>query len=214
MVEVEALVGQKYTVIRREARAFVDAAPPDAVERAVAWYGHPAWEVRIYAVLALGGLAAADERALAYLYEHCGDDPSWQVNEGLAMALDDYRAAIGCEAARPVLEAWLRAPRPNLRRAVSEGLRPWTASRRAYFVANPQRAIDLLGTLRDDESRYVQESVGNALRDISRKHFDLVLAALRAWHAEQPSSRPRRTIARFALERAVKDDPTLRALYE
>jgi 3-methyladenine DNA glycosylase AlkC len=59
----------------------------------------------------------------------------------------------------------------------------------------------------------VQESVGNAMRDISRKHFELVLAALRAWLAEQPQSQARRTVAKFALEQAVKVDPSLRELY-
>lgn len=42
----------------------------------------------------------------------------------------------------------------------------------------------------------------------------LVLAALRVWLAERPESRPRRVVARYALERAVKESPALRALYE
>ncbi|MFL5803988.1 MAG: DNA alkylation repair protein [Roseiflexaceae bacterium] len=151
--------------------------------------------------------------ALAFLYQHCGDDPAWQVNESLAMAFDDYCAAIGYAQALPTIRQWLVAPRPNLRRAVSEGLRPWTASKRALFARDPQLAIDLLATLRDDESRYVQESAGNALRDIGRKHGDLVVAALRAWAAEAPGSQARRTIARFALKHAVKDDASLRELY-
>ena len=68
--------------------------------------------------------------------------------------------------------------------------------------------------MKDDPIRYVQESVGNALRDIGRKEPELVLAALRAWLAEEPASPARRTIARYALEQAVKRDPALRALYE
>jgi hypothetical protein len=36
---------------------------------------------------------------------------------------------------------------------------------------------------------------------------------LRAWSAEQPQSQPRRTVAKFALERAVKEDPSLRGLF-
>jgi hypothetical protein len=42
----------------------------------------------------------------------------------------------------------------------------------------------------------------------------LVIAALRAWLAEEPTSPARRTITRHALEEAVKRDPALRALYE
>jgi hypothetical protein len=90
------------------------------------------------------------------------------------MAFDDYCAAAGYEQAIPVMRQWLYAPHANLRCAVSEGLRQWTAGKRVAFANDPRLAIDLLGTLKDDPSRYVQESAGNALRDIGRKHPDLV----------------------------------------
>jgi 3-methyladenine DNA glycosylase AlkC len=212
-MDVSMLRGQSWSAIRRAAQAFLEHAPAHAYDMAVAWYADPAWEARYFAVLVLGGLAAADAYALAFLYDRCGDDLAWQVNEALAMAFDDYCTAIGYEAALPEIRRWLAAPRANLRRAVSEGLRPWTASKRAIFARDPRLAIELLGTLKDDESRYVQESVGNALRDIGRKHADMVVAALRTWVEEIPGSRSRRTIARFALKHAVKDDPTLRALF-
>src|SRR5262245_2482952 len=212
-VDAATQIGRSWSEIRRAAQAYLSEPAPRAYDLAGGWYADPAWEVRYFAVLVLGGLAAADPRALAMLYDRCGDDPAWQVNEALAMAFDDYCAAIGYPAALPEIRRWLAAPRANLHRAVSEGLRPWTASKRALFAGDPQLAIELLGTLKDDESRYVQESVGNALRDIGRKHAELVVAALRAWIAEQPDSQPRRTIARFALKHAVKDDPALRELF-
>jgi 3-methyladenine DNA glycosylase AlkC len=68
----------------------------------------------------------------------------------------------------------------------------------AVFAKNPQLAIDLLGILKDVLSRYVQESAGNALRDMGRKHSELVLSALRAWVAEAPGSEPRKRIAKVA----------------
>jgi 3-methyladenine DNA glycosylase AlkC len=212
-MDLEQLIGKNWSAIRQAARAFLAQSQPNAFEQATAWYAHPAWEVRSFALALLGGLTPCDPRALAFLFERCGDDPAWQANEALAMAFDDYCAALGYEQAIPAIQQWLQAPQANLRRAVSEGLRPWTAGKRAVFAGNPQLAINLLGMLKDDPSRYVQESVGNALRDISRKHFDLVLAALRAWVAEQPQSQARRTVAKFALEKAVKEDPSLRELY-
>jgi hypothetical protein len=45
------------------------------------------------------------------------------------------------------------------------------------FARYPQLAIDLLGILKDDDSRYVQESVVNAQWDIWRKHPGRVLEA-------------------------------------
>lgn len=213
VMDVEALIGQKWPALRRQAHSMVAAPTPELYALASDWYSHTAWEVRMVAVLGLGGLAAHDPRALSFLYNCCGQDPDWRVNEGLAMAFDDYCAAVGYDAALPVIEAWLCAEHPNLRRAVSEGLRPWTARKRPYFAEHPDRAVALLGLLKDDESRYVQESTGNALRDISRKHFALVLDTLRAWRAEKPSSPSRRVIAKYALEAAVKTDPSLRQLY-
>jgi HEAT repeat protein len=211
--DVTSQIGQSWSAIRRAAQAYLSQPTPHAYDLAVGWHADPAWEVRYFAVLVLGGLAAADPRALAALYDRCGADPAWQVNEALAMAFDDYCAAVGYTAALPEIRRWLVAPQANLHRAVSEGLRPWTAGKRAIFARDPQLAIELLGTLKDDESRYVQESVGNALRDISRKHAELVVAALRAWAAENPQSKSRRTIARFALKHAVKDEPSLRELF-
>ena len=68
---------------------------------------------------------------------------------------------------------------PNVRRAATEGLRIWTG--RPYFIDHPQVAIQLLSQLRNDESEYVRKSVGNALRDISRKHKELVKIELQGW---------------------------------
>ncbi len=212
-MDTETLIGCTWSQIRDRAYSYA-AEDPAAYDTAAGLYAHAAWEVRFFAVIVLGRIAASDRRALEFLYARCGDDGSWQVNEGLAMAFDAYCAACGYDRALPEIERWLHAPQANLRRAVSEGLRPWTAKARPYFAANPRAAVDLLGTLIDDESRYVLESTGNALRDISRKHFELVLAALRTWLAEQPQSRSRRVVARFALESAVKADPSLRHLYE
>ena len=63
---------------------------------------------------------------------------------------------------------WLADSSPNVRRAFTEGLRIWTG--RPYFHNHPEVAIQLLSQLRNDESEYVRKSVGNALRDISKKH--------------------------------------------
>jgi len=68
---------------------------------------------------------------------------------------------------------------PNVRRAVTEGLRIWTG--RPYFREHPKVAIQLLSQFRYDESEYVRKSVGNALRDISKKYKELVKDELSTW---------------------------------
>ena len=62
---------------------------------------------------------------------------------------------------------------------MTEGLRIWTT--REYFREHPDAAIRLLSRLNADESEYVRKSVGNALRDISRKHKDLIKKELQGW---------------------------------
>src|SRR3954453_9041879 len=136
-MNLDQLIGKNWSAIRHSAQAFLQHPAADTFEQAVAMYTHSAWEVRSFALALLGGLAASDPRALAFLFERCGEDPAWQANEALAMAFDDYCAAVGYDQAIPVIRKWLHAPHAKLRRAVSEGLRPWIARKRAVFARNP-----------------------------------------------------------------------------
>jgi 3-methyladenine DNA glycosylase AlkC len=52
---------------------------------------------------------------------------------------------------------------------------------------HPDMAVKLLAELKDDDSEYVRRSVGNALRDISRKEKDLVKKELDAWDTSDKS---------------------------
>jgi|SRR5439155_23634402 len=104
----------------------------------------------------------------------------------MAQAFDAYCSAIGYEVALPTIDAWLADPRPNARRAVSEGLRPWTSKSRPYFARQPCEAIRRLAALRADPSNYVRHSAGNALRDIRRACPDLVDAETATWNLADP----------------------------
>lgn len=106
-------------------------------------------------------------------------DDNWRIQEILAKAFDEYCKNIGYENAIPVIDEWLRSDNPNTRRGVTEGLRIWTS--RPYFKVNPQEAIKRLARLREDASEYVRKSVGNALRDISRKFPELIKDELENW---------------------------------
>lgn len=131
------------------------------------------------AALVMGRLAARSRESLALLRSRVSQDDDWRVQEMLAQAFDAYCADMGYEQALPVIRDWLADPNPNVRRAVTEGLRIWTS--KPYFRDHPDLAIRLLSHLRDDESDYVRRSVGNALRDISRKHKALVQSELAKW---------------------------------
>jgi len=140
-------------------------------------------QARCVGTFILGRLAASDPDALYILRHRVSQDEDWRVQEILAMAFDQFCRDTGYEVALPVIRDWLSAAIPNTRRAVTEGLRIWTA--RPYFRDNPAVAIRLLSTLRAEESDYLRKSVGNALRDISKKHPDLVRQEVAGWDLTQ-----------------------------
>ena len=170
--------------LREQRRARSDYASFDSEKaRRVAFlaYRSEVYQVRMYAVFLLGHLSQESD-VLSFLRDDVSADSNWRVQEVLAKAFDDFCAVRGYEAALPVIDEWLSDPRPNVRRAVTEGLRIWT--RRPYFRDHPGDAIARLSKLRSDASEYVRKSVGNALRDISKKHPELVAAELRTWSLE------------------------------
>nr|WP_243662121.1 DNA alkylation repair protein [Miniphocaeibacter halophilus] len=77
------------------------------------------------------------------------------------------------------MDDWLENNNPNTRRAVTEGLRIWT--NKPYFKENPKEAILRLSMLKEDKSEYVRKSLGNAIRDISKKYPTLIKEELKTW---------------------------------
>jgi 3-methyladenine DNA glycosylase AlkD len=142
-------------------------------------YSSEYYQVRSLATFIFGRLAANSKESLRFLKVHISQDIDWRVQEILAKAFDKYCADTGYKKSIPEIKEWLLDLSPNVRRAVTEGLRIWTG--RPYFHENPKIAIKLLSQLRNDESEYVRKSVGNALRDISKKNRELVGMELKKW---------------------------------
>ena len=149
------------------------------------YYQSEYYQVRSLAVFICGAISSKQNEALVFLKEVVSLDRSWQVQEILAKAFDRFCQDIGYKNAISVIEEWLSNSNPNVRRAVTEGLRIWTG--RDYFKQNPGEAIKVLSDLRSDPSEYVRKSVGNALKDITKKHGELVAAELEAWDLSQKS---------------------------
>ena len=137
------------------------------------------FQIQEIGIFLLGYAAHEIPESLDFLRNTVSKHQNWKVQEILAMAFDNHCKIIGYEAALPTIQEWLASDCANVRRAVSEGLRVWTS--RPYFKDNPQVAIDLLSAHKSDESEYVRKSVGNAIRDISKKHSALVVAELSTW---------------------------------
>ena len=145
---------------------------------AFAAYQSPVYQVRMYGVFLFGHLSE-DEEILHFMKEEVTKDENWRVQEILAKSFDIYCKNIGMENALPTIEEWLHSDNPNARRAVTEGLRIWTS--RVYFKDHPEEAIRYLAQLKEDSSEYVRKSVGNALRDISKKFPDLIKREVETW---------------------------------
>ena len=161
-------------------------------------YESKVYQVRMYGVF-LSGYLSDDSDILTFMRDDVSKDDNWRVQEVLAKAFDEYCKNKGYENAIPVIDEWLSSDNPNTRRTVTEGLRIWTS--RSYFKENPQEAINRLVRLKEDASEYVRKSVGNALRDISRKFPELIKGELKTWKLETKEiEQVYKLASRFVLE--------------
>ena len=162
----------------QEKRALADYKEKGAAhckELALLAYSSKLYQVRMYAVFLFGYLSDYEE-ILTFLRDEVSKDENWRVQEVLAKAFDEFCKKVGYEQALLTIDEWLKNGNANAKRAVTEGLRIWT--NRPYFKDNPDEAIRRLASLKEDESEYLRKSVGNALKDISKKFPNLVKAEL------------------------------------
>ena len=163
-----------------EAKKLFDSNPiEENMKTAIDLLDDEHYQIRSVGVFLLGYLSSKENPALRILRKIVSNDKSWQVQEILAKAFDQYCMNNGYENSIPVISDWLSDQNPNVCRAVTEGLRIWTG--RPYFNTNPEVAIQLISQHKAHESEYLRKSVGNSLRDISKKHNDLIKNELATW---------------------------------
>lgn len=148
------------------------------------WFKSKDYQVRMLATSMLGRLANENNNALCFLKEQVSKDSNWRVQEMLAKAFDEVCKRRGYEKSVPLIEEWINDNNPNVDRAVTEGLRIWTS--RPFFKEHPIMAIELISKHKGNESEYLRKSVGNALRDISKKHTNLVRQEVLKWDLSNP----------------------------
>lgn len=167
-------------LVKNEAKTYYKShSLDDCFNMGIELYQSDNFQIQEVGVFLLGYSAHQNASALSFLKNTVSRHDSWKVQEILAMAFDNHCRIIGYETALPLIQEWLNSDCANVRRAVSEGLRVWTS--RPYFKDNPQTAIQLLAAHREDQSEYVRKSIGNALRDISKKYPVLVSEELNSW---------------------------------
>jgi 3-methyladenine DNA glycosylase AlkC len=102
------------------------------------------------------------------------------------------------------MKSWVKDDDVNVRRLVSEGLRPrlpW-AQRLPMFIESPEPVINLLEQLKNDEELYVRRSVSNCLNDISKDNPDIVLDTVTEW--SQDTSKEMKQLIRHACRTLIK----------
>lgn len=153
-------------------------------ELALDLFKHEAYQARMLATTLFGLLAVENDNALRFLKEQVSTDENWRVQEMLAKAFDEICKHRGYDASLPLIEEWINSDNPNVVRAVTEGLRIWTS--RPFFKENPSVAIALISKHKAHESEYLRKSVGNALKDISKKHEELIRQEVEQWDLSNP----------------------------
>lgn len=153
-------------------------------ELAFELFKHEAYQTRMLATTILGRLATEDNNALCFLKEQVSTDENWRVQEMVAKVFDEVCKHRGYETSLALIEEWINDDNPNVIRAVTEGLRIWTS--RPFFKENPLMAIVLISKHKAHESEYLRRSVGNALRDISKKHAELIRQEVEQWNLSNP----------------------------
>ena len=148
-------------------------------------YDSEVYQLRMYAVFLFGHLSDREE-ILTFMRDQVSKDENWRVQEVLAKAFDEFCKKVGYEQALLTIDEWLKNGNANAKRALSEGLRIWT--NRPYFKDNPDEAIRRLSSLKNSASEYLRKSVGNALKDISKKFPNLIKTELDSWNLASKES--------------------------
>lgn len=163
---------------------FAAYAKEQCYDLALTWSKHEAYQVRMLATSVLGRLATEDDYVLSILRKQISNDTNWRVQEMLAKAFDEVCKCRGYETSLLLIDEWLNDSNPNVIRAVTEGLRIWTS--RLFFKEHPSIAVALISKHKAHESEYLRKSVGNALKDISKKHHDLIQQEVQQWDLSNP----------------------------
>ena len=167
-------------IVKSEAEKFQSShSSSECHTMGITLYQSDNFQIQEIGIFLLGYAAHEIPESLDFLRNTVSKHQNWKVQEILAMAFDNHCKSIGYENAVPLITDWLSDANPNVRRAASEGLRVWTS--RPYFKDHPSVAIRLLSDRKTDSSEYVRKSIGNALKDISKKHPELVFDEIHKW---------------------------------
>ena len=97
-----------------------------------------------------------------------------------------------------ILTEWTKNKDENIRRFTTESTRPrgvW-CKHIDRLKTNPEIALPILESLKSDSSKYVQDSVGNWLNDVSKSKPDFVIGLCKKWQKESLTKETEKIIKR------------------
>jgi 3-methyladenine DNA glycosylase AlkC len=165
---------------------------------------HKSDAVRCWATYCIGGNEALSVHQKFKDLEPLAADTHFGVREIAWMAMRPT-IANNLQDSIKILSIWVKSKDENIRRFASEATRPrgvWCEHIDA-LKQNSELAINILQVLKNDSSKYVQDSVGNWLNDASKTAPDFVKKICTAWETDSPT-KPTSYIIKKALRILVK----------
>ena len=105
---------------------------------------------------------------------------NWIVRETIADAILSGLKKIP-EITIETLYKWVRHSNENVRRLVSESLRPHTTIKWLRDPTKNDMVLEILSSLKQDPSIYVRKSVGNNLKDLTKYMPKKILTLMKSW---------------------------------
>ncbi len=124
-------------------------------------------------------------------------DNHFGVREVVWMSLRPYIEK-NLEKSIEILSIWTKSENENIRRFTTESTRPrgvW-CKHIEQLKNTPEMALPILENLKDDKSKYVQDSVGNWLNDASKSKPNFVIELCKKWKKESQSKETEKIIKR------------------